>query len=60
MIENLKNSHKVSLTIFQSQRRMLLAGANVVGQTGVVGVREVAPSKRHWVTESSLPVNMEV
>ena len=61
LIKNLKNTHKVSLTISQSQRRIVLSGAHGSDQTGAVGVSEVAPSKRHWVTaDLSSPINVEV
>lgn len=61
LIKNLKNTHKVSLTISQSQRRIVLSGSHGSDQTGAVGVSEVAPSKRHWVTEDlSSPINVEV
>lgn len=47
LIENLKHSHTVSLTVFQSQRRLVLAGLTLEVRLEL----RVSPNKRCWVTE---------
>lgn len=39
----------------------MLAGANVGGQSGAVGLSQVSTNNKHWVAEAlSLSVEMEV